>query len=344
MKHLIAILLIMSVCLSMLAGCGNAAVGTPDASTLTSETTEPTQPGEEGKRLKILTLGNSGALNCTHLLAHIAALEGYENFDVATLYYSGCSLAAHVNFLTQDASDYWLYESSTDTPNVVPSIMQSVSMKQALRYDYWDIVVMQGNSWEMAGNDANIRKNIQTIQNYIWENCKNPNAKIVWHMGWVAPTDNTLRDTYSADPAKNVYRTRYAPYNDDRNALYQAFVKSTQENVVPDEVFQYLIPTGTAMENALTSYLEEKDLHRDYYHATDLAYVMLSYVWLCRIFGIEQLSEIKLDKVPVAFFKSTKGSQDLVLTDTEKAIILESVNNALKDPFTVTQSQYTVAP
>ena len=131
MKRLIAILLIMSICMSALTACGNnAAANAPET---TTTTTEPTQPGEEGKRLKILTLGNSGALNCTHLLAHIAALEGYENFDVATLYYSGCSLAAHVNFLTQNTTDYWLYESSTDTPNVVPNILQSVSMKTSGR-------------------------------------------------------------------------------------------------------------------------------------------------------------------------------------------------------------------
>ena len=35
------------------------------------------------------------------------------------------------------------------------------------------------------------------------------------------------------------------------------------------------------------------------------------------------------------------NSVDLVLTDMEKAVILESVNNALKNPLQMTQSQYT---
>ena len=342
MKRLIAIVLIMSLCMSLFAACGNNAANTPET-TQPAETTEPTQLGEEGKSLKVLTLGNSGAVDCGHMLAHIAALEGYENFKVATLYYSGCSLAAHVTFLTKNTADYQLYLSSTDTPDKVPTIMNAVTMEQALRYDYWDIVVMQGNSWEMGSNGGDVRSNIQTIQNYIREKCLNPNAKIVWHMGWVAPTDNTLRDTYPF-PENNVYYTRYEAYGDDRNALYKAIVQGVLDNVVSNETFQYIIPTGAAMENALTSYWEEKDIHRDYYHATDLARAMNSYVWLCRIFGIEQLSELKLDKIPAAFLKSTLGTQDRVLTDTEKAIILESVNNALKDPFTVTQSQYTTAP
>ena len=60
--------------------------------------------------------------------------------------------------------------------------------------------------------------------------------------------------------------------------------------------------------------------------------------------GVDQLDEVKLDAIPVAFFKSTKGTQDRVLTDGEKAIILEAVNNALANPWNMTQSQYTVAP
>jgi hypothetical protein len=91
--------------------------------------------------------------------------------------------------------------------------------------------------------------------------------------------------------------------------------------------------------------LEEKDLHRDYGHATDYGRMIASYVWYCRLMGIEQLEEIKLDAIPKAFLKSTKDkTQDRPLTDMEKAIALEAINNALKKPFEMTQSQYTQAP
>ena len=49
--------------------------------------------------------------------------------------------------------------------------------------------------------------------------------------------------------------------------------------------------------------------------------------------------------VPKQFFKSNPaGTPDWVLTDQEKAILIESVNNALKNPLQMTQSQYTEAP
>ena len=344
MKRTLSLLMAMVFAFGLLAGCGGKAPAMNTETTPgTTEATEPTQPGEEGKYMKILTLGNSGIVDSCHMLAHVAAKEGYENVKVATLYYSGCSLAQHAAFLTKNASDYKLYVSSTDDPNTAPTIMNSVTMEQALRYDYWDIIVMQGSCWEIAGQEATIEGNIQTIQKYVRENCLNPNAKFVWHMGWAAPTNNALRDTYPF-PESNVYYTRYVAYGDNRDTLYGAIVKCVQDKIIPNDSFQYIIPTGTAMENALSSYLDENDIHRDYYHVTDLIRVMNSYVWLCRIFGIEQLAELKVDAIPMTLFNSINGVQDYVLTDAEKNVLLESINNALKTPFAMTQSQYTTAP
>ena len=61
--------------------------------------------------------------------------------------------------------------------------------------------------------------------------------------------------------------------------------------------------------------------------------------------GLDKLEAIHLNAIPKAFLKSTQNKLvDRPLTDMEKAIILESVNNALANPYKITQSQYTVAP
>jgi len=51
-----------------------------------------------------------------------------------------------------------------------------------------------------------------------------------------------------------------------------------------------------------------------------------------------------VDVVPQQFFRRPNGLQKWELTDHEKELILESVNNALKTPLQMTQSQYTEAP
>ena len=338
-KKILTLTLAMLMVLGVFTACGGNTANQPE----NTVATEPTQPGEEGKILKVLTLGHSLAVDCGHMLARIAAAEGYESMKVGTLYYSGCPLSKHVQCLTNNSPEYNLYISSTNTPNEIPAITNGVTMEYALTLDYWDIVVMQGGVFEIAADGKYKDGNIKTIQKYVQENCLNPYAKFAWHMAWAPPVTNSLRDQYPY-PENNTYYSSYIPYGDDRTALYNDIAKCVQNNIVTDELFQFVIPTGTAMENALSSYMEETDLHRDYVHASDFARVMNSYLWYCKLVGVEELTEVKMDTIPVNFFKSTEGFEDRVLTDAEKALIIESVNNALKTPFAMTQSQYTTAP
>lgn len=336
-KKALTLALALLMVLGTFAACGGNA-DTPE----TTAQTEPTQPAEEAGVLKILTLGHSLAVDSGHMLALIANAEGYESMKVATLYYSGCPLNKHVQFMNTDAPEYSLYISSTDTPDTPPQIMDSITMKQAVAFDYWDIIIMQGGVFEIAEDEKYKDGNIQKIQEFVNANKLNPTATFAWHMPWAPPTTNSLRDQFPKEP--NTYYSNYEAYNDDRTTLYNAITKCVSDNIVTDDTFAFVIPSGTAMENALSSYLEETDLHRDYVHATDLARVMVSYTWYCKLAGVEKLEEIKLDSIPKQFFKSTMGSEDRVLTDAEKDIILESVNNALANPFQMTQSQYTTAP
>ena len=162
-------------------------------------------------------------------------------------------------------------------------------------------------------------------------------------MPWAFATENELRNKYTAS-ANNPYINSYIPYNHDRVKLYNAFAKNVQDYIVPDETFQFLIPTGTAIENAMSSYMTEFDLIRDYAHANDYGRLIAAYTWYCRLAGVDQLEDIKLTTIPKAFFLSTESPVDRELTEMEKTILIESVNNALTNELAITQSQYTEAP
>lgn len=336
MRKVLTVLLTASLLAGLLAGCGGE---TPPE----TQPTEPTQPEvvDDGV-LKVLTLGHSLAIDAGHMLALVCHAEGFKEVKVGTLYYSGCPLYKHVQFMEADAAEYGLYLSSTESPDIPPTIMKDVTMRQAITLDNWDMVVIQGGVFEIAEAKTYQNGNIQKIQEYVKANSLNPNVVFAWHMPWAPPTNNTLRDTYPYE--QNSYYSSYLPYGDDRSTLYAAITGCVKENILTDDSFAFLIPTGTAIENALSSYLEEADLHRDYVHASDFSRVIAAYTWYCRLAGVEQLEEIKLDAIPVAFFRSTTGTADRVLTEGEKALILESVNNALKAPLTMTPSQFTTAP
>lgn len=305
----------------------------------------------EKKVLKILTLGHSLAVDSGHMLALVANTEGIGDYDelvVGTLYYSGCPLPSHVKFMTNNSPEYNLYISSTKTADQIPTIENGVTMAYGLSYDYWDIIIMQGGVFEIAKDATYTNGDIEKIQAYVNEHKRNPEATFAWHMTWASPEDETLQTRYEtqtgASAANNPYKTIYNTYA-DRTEMYNAITKAVGDNIIPNETFEFMIPTGTAMQNALSSYLTEKDIHRDYIHATELTRLMCSYVWYCRLFGIDQLDAIEVDEIPTQFFHKTNPQRvDPVLTDAEKAIILESVNNALKNPLQMTQSQYTEAP
>ena len=340
LKKILALLLSVFMILGVFAACGTA-----EAPVETTQAT-PTEPEAEAKVLKVLTLGHSLAVDSCHMINLIAATEGigqYEEVVIGTLYYSGCKLSQHVQFLTADSPEYRLYVSSTKTPDQPPKAMDAVTMYNAIKWDYWDIIVMQGGSGELTNPNKDITSDIRTIQSYVNEHKRNPLATFAWHMTWALPADETLLDMYPYSP--NGHKESMRKFDFNKENYYNALIQGINTRIVTDETFQLLIPSGTAMQNAWSSYMEDKDIHRDYAHATDMARAMTAYVWYCKLLGVEHLDELKLDAIPKAFLKSTQDkTQDRVLTEMEKAVMLESINNALANPLQLTQSQYTEVP
>ena len=337
LKKRIACTLAALLLLGMLGGC-SAAEQTPS--------TEPkeTQSEEEKNVLKILTLGSSSTVDACHMLNLVAAAEGVEQeLVVGTLYYSGCTLTQHIQFLTQNSNVYSLYVSSTATPEQPPKIMDNVTMLNALQYEPWDIIVIQPGGGEALTDETYTSDKIQTIKDYVNKNKRNPEAVFAYHGIAAGSTDPELTAKYPYSP--NSYAAAAEKYNYDRAAWYAERSDRLKRFVMTDESYVYRFLSCTTVENAITSYLGEKGIKRDYTHRTDIGRLMVAYTWYCELYGIQELTELKVESIPKAFLKSTANkSEDLVLTDMEKAVILEAVNNTIKNPVEITQSQYTQAP
>ena len=338
-KRLLTLALAVMLILGLFSGCG---VGTPEETTLPAVT----EPEEEARILKVLTLGSSSSVDSNHMINLVAAAEGigdYEEVVIGTLYYSGCKLSQHVKFLTENSNVYVLYISSTATPDQPPKTMSDVTMYDALKFDYWDVIVLQAAGGEHMSDNAFTNGDIQTIRNYVEEHRLNPNAIYGWHAIGVSSTDPDLIAMYPYTP--NGYDTSAKKYNYDRSLMLTERTDRLARYIMTDPSYVYVVPSCTAVENAITSYLGQKGIKRDYTHLTDVGRLIASYVWYCELFGVEQLDAIKVDAIPKAFLKSAVDkSQDKVLTEGEKAVILEAVNNTLKEPLKITPSQYTVDP
>ena len=348
-------LMLSALCLvGMLSACGGTdSENQANVTTVPARETEPTEtepaptePEEEAKVLKILTLGSSSSVDSNHMINLVAAAEGigqYEEVVIGTLYYSGCKLSQHVQFLQGNSNVYVLYMSSTATPNQPPKTTQDVTMYDALKHDYWDIIFLQAAGGEHMTDEAFTNGNIQIIRDYVEENKHNPLALFGWHAIGVSSTDPDLIAMYPYSP--NTYETSAAKYNYDRHLMLTERTSRLEKYIMSDPSYKYIVASCTAVENAITSYLGQKGIKRDYTHLTDVGRLIASYVWYCELFGIEELTEIKVDAIPKAFLKSTEDkTKDRVLTEGEKAVIIEAVNNTIKNPLDITPSQITTEP
>ena len=338
LKKTIALTLAVLLAFGLFGGCGETAPAT--------ESTEPkeTQSAEEAKVLKILTLGSSSSVDACHMLNLVAAKEGVEQeLVVGTLYYSGCTLTQHVDFLTNNKNVYVMYLSRSSTPNYPPETTPEYTMEMALRQDCWDIVILQGAGFETLEDKAFTNGNVETIKNYVNKYKLNPEMEFAYHAIGISSMLDELTSTYPYP--NNPYSASAIKWNYDRTRIYAERVDRLERFVQTDEDYKYRIYSITAVENAITSYLGEKGIKRDYTHLTDIGRLIAAYSVYCELYGIEELKEIKVDTIPKSFLKSTEDkSKDLVLTDAEKAVVLEAVNNTLKNPLKVTQSALTQAP
>ena len=315
MKRIIAFI-IACVMLLGLCACGgnNAPVETQPATTeAPGATVDPNyDPVNNDKTLKILAIGNSFSNDTTHFLEDVAKAEGFETVLVGNLYIGGCTLETHAQNAEGNLPAYKFYMNYSGEWETI----QDCTIEYALKNQDWDIITMQqASTW--SGKPATYEPHLTKLIDYVNKNKTNPNARLAWNMTWA----------YQSDFEKDMF-TQYARNQD---VMYNAIITTVQNNILTRKEFSYIMPCGTAIQNARTSYVGD-NLTRDGYHMSELGRVITSYTWLATFLN-EPLTEIHLTNV----------SDTLVLSDQDKAMILEAVNNAIKTPYAVTNSTYTEA-
>ena len=279
------------------------------------------------KTLKLLAVTSSFGLNTSQLLYDIAMAEGYEDVTVARLYSSGATLAKHVENAEKNASFYQYTKISTATggqwTTVYKEGAEGATIQHGLEDEDWDIIFIQ-QSAAHAPQARFYGTYLTDLVRYINTKKTNPNAKYVWNMCWAYQKDSV--DQYV-----------FPKFDGDQMRMYTALVEVLQELIVPNKDISAIIPTGTTLQNARTSYIGDH-LTRDGMHLNSLGKVFAGYTLFSTLTG-EKITEVKIDQVTKAMNPDAKES--IILTERDKQVIVEAVNNAVKNPFAVTQSAYT---
>ena len=324
MKRIIAAFL----CTILLIGASGGAKPAQPAETTPPA---PTESPEEARVLKIFTIGNSHSYDATQLLYEVfKAQNPDQEVVIGTMYYSGCSIAQHVNFAKGDQPVYEYSVNSNGTWERMPD----VTLKMGINAQAWDIVVIQEVS---AGRESEfLNDNRKFLVDYVNQYLTTPHT-FVWNMDIVCPNDEAFyAPDYDPQPPGSWRATQTAihgfdPVND---------LRLTQENVVkyivPDETYSTIIPSGTVVMYAhIVDGWAQTDLYRDYIHVTDFGRLMVSYMWYAQLTG-EPLTEVKIDTIQASLrHRRAISLGDMEVTPEMKQTIIDAVAYSLEHPLEI---------
>ena len=330
MKKIVLLTLCLVLSLLLLVACsGEASTSSeppnpsdstaPDSSTTDSTTTEA--PKEEvpilhntkwdGETLKILAIGNSFSVDAMTYLYDIARAEGVKNVILGNLYIGGCTLETHYNNMKSGAKAYQYFKNTrgnwVEKPNA--------TILDGILDEDWDIITMQQASGS-SGQSATYTPYLAPMTAFVREHMTNPDCQFAWHMTWAYQQNST--------------HSEFPKYRKDQEYMYRAITTVVGKYVIKNDAFPILIPSGTAIQNARSSFFGDT-LTRDGYHLNEKARYIAGYMWFATLTG-KPLTALALKP------------SSLSIDETAEALIVETVNNAFKTPLEITKSSYTEKP
>ncbi len=252
------------------------------------------------EKLKLLSISNSYGKNALWELPAICKQAGVENVDVAVMYIAGCSLDQHWENIQMDNAAYEVFRNN----NGSWTSTQNCTIDSLLAEGDWDVISLQSKSGQ-AGMSAYFT-NLDNVANYVSNKCSN--AKILWHMTWAYQKDCQ----YLSD------------YQNDDILMYNKIVECVNSKVIPNTKIHSVVPVGTAVMNARTSKIKDSVHQEDGSHLSeDVGYYIAAFTWFGHLTGMSPY-EINLAAIN---FSASKNFD----------IICKSAENALKDPYKITQ-------
>lgn len=316
----LAMICVFSLCLTGCTKPADDTTGSTAASTTettptfadTTPTTADTTPTEEDTSwmadgtLKILTIGNSFSSDCMEYVYYIARVAGVKKVKLGNLYQGGCTLERHIGYVEGNTAAYTFYTCETGTW----AKKKEYKLVDAVTSDDWDFVCFQQASG--SSGLANTYDDLNKLMDIVEPLCTNKNVEFMWHMTWAYQSDCT--------------HGSFPKYESKQDVMYNAIVNAVQEKIVSNSRISRIIPNGTAIQNARTSYLGDT-LTRDGYHlSTDEGRIIAGISMVAATVGLDW-EKINLSAI----------SSDAKFLQ----VALESAKNALEKPFKVTQSQFT---
>lgn len=266
--------------------------------------------------VKILAIGNSFSDNAMSYLYPILKAFGAQEIILGNMYIGGCSLNTHFNNAVNDNPNY-IYRKNDSNAQTAGTFVNTSSTKlsTAIVDEQWQFITIQqaSNYSGLVGTYNDDQLNY--MADYVKTNATNTEVKLGWHMTWAYQQDST--------------HSAFKDYDKDQTLMYQAISACASQKILPNKNYDFIIPAGTSIQNARTSYIGDK-LTQDGYHLNALGEYIIGLTWVLKITNWS-IADLQIDLVPAEFKRDIE-------------MIKQSAVDAIEKPYEVTQSKFNEKP
>lgn len=260
--------------------------------------------------LKVLCIGNSFSVDMAEYAYQIGKSLGINKIYLGNLYIGGCSLDTHADNAKNDKAAYVYYTNSAG--KWVEE--KNYRISDALSMQNWDFITLQ-----QASGYSGIEKSYSQLDyliNYVKDNLPvNSHPKLFWHMTWAYQGNSAHGD--------------FSKYDKSQSKMYDMIISAVKNIILTNDAFCGVIPDGTSVQNARTSFLGD-NLTRDGYH---MSYDVGRYI--TGLTMMHALTELPINNIEYA---------PANISAEVKAVAIECAQNAVKTPYAVTSSEYSEFP
>jgi hypothetical protein len=255
--------------------------------------------------LKLLAVANSAVVDAMQDLPSVLAELGYTNLKLGYFLVDDNLDAQAEAFSAENATLKYYYTNAEGTWNNVDTLVTDV-----LAPDDWDYVIL-GQTIADGGNDATFDAGITKIVETVRKSCEY--VPFAWHMTWAYQASST--------------NAGFKAYDNDQNAMYDAIVTAVKNKIEGKADFEKIIPVGTAVQNLRTSFFEDNLTSNGVNLSVNVGRLADALTWAKAITGKS------IDGVSYTFNPERYKYESYYLP-----AIKEAVNNAIDNPFKVTES------
>ena len=278
----------------------------------------------------VLIIGNSHSIDAFWMLGEAWKDLTGERLTLGVLYYSGCSITKHIEFV-KNGDKLCRYYKNTDGRW---DVMEGWGLDGVLADQPWDTVFLQAAKSDL--DDTLNRAGRRELEALVDERLKTPH-RFMWHTSWPSPNDERFFSPDYRRQAPAGYKERLVNlYGFDPINQFAVLTDKAKAHILDDAVYEKAICTGAGIMNAhFVQGVEQMEIWRDYTHLRDFGRLVAAYSMATQLLG-KSVERVSITCVPVEMRHGMfQELGDMEVTAEMQQVIQKAANHALADPWTV---------